>query len=212
MGWFENIKYNLQGLDKLEIAKLQGKVTEINKLLENFEGSPGQVIELSGSFTELSNGFDGLSGKFDSLSGELSNGFNGLSESFTELSKKFDGLSSKFEGLPADLSDKFDNLSGSFTELSDKFDSLQEKFTGLEEKVETFADMVGGQEQAIIICTIATAVAVTAIASFVAFCIYQGVKLDKEKKNDLCQDKPNGKFSNVGDTEKLNNNLQQVRA
>ncbi len=99
-----------------------------------------------------------------------------------------------------------------FQGMQEHLNGLQEKFTGLEEKVETFAEIVGGQEQAIIICTIATAVAVTAIASFVAFCIYKGVKLDKEKKSDLPQDKPNGKFSNVGDTEKLNNNLQQRKA
>lgn len=98
-----------------------------------------------------------------------------------------------------------------FQAMQEHLSGLQEKFTGLEEKVETFADMVGGQEQAILTCAIVSAVAAIAVTSFVAFCIYQGVKLDKEKKNDLSQDMPSGKFNNVNDTEKLNNNLQQGR-
>ncbi|MGL9757970.1 MAG: hypothetical protein ACR5LA_03790 [Wolbachia sp.] len=86
-----------------------------------------------------------------------------------------------------------------FQSMQEHLSGLQEKFTGLEEKVETFADMVGGQEQAILTCAIVSAVAAIALTSFLAFCIYQGVKLEKEGKKDLPQDKPNGKVdaSNV---------------
>lgn len=94
---------------------------------------------------------------------------------------------------------------------TEQFQAMQEHLSGLEEKVKTFADMVEGQEQAILTCAIVSAVAAIAVTSFVAFCIYQGVKLDKEKKNDLSQDMPSGKFNNVNDTEKLKNNLQQGR-
>ncbi|OCA06172.1 hypothetical protein [Wolbachia endosymbiont of Trichogramma pretiosum] len=98
-----------------------------------------------------------------------------------------------------------------FQALQEHLSGLQEKFTGLEEKVETFADMVGGQEQAILACAIVGAIAVIAVTSFVSFCIYQGVKLDKEEKDDLLQDMPSGKFNNMSDTKKLKNNLQQGR-
>ncbi|MGL9725475.1 MAG: hypothetical protein ACR5KV_01835 [Wolbachia sp.] len=72
---------------------------------------------------------------------------------------------------------------------AEQFQVMQDSLSNLSKTVEghdnTIADLtktVGGQEQAIIICTIATAVAITVIASFVAFCIYQGVKLEKKGK------------------------------
>ncbi|WP_264338606.1 hypothetical protein [Wolbachia endosymbiont (group A) of Cheilosia soror] len=103
-----------------------------------------------------------------------------------------------------------------FSALKDKigteqFQGMQEHLNGLQEKVETLAEAVADQEKTLLICTIATAVAVIAITSFVAFCIYQGVKLDKEKKNDLSKDTPDAKLSNVDTTdgtEKLQNNLK----
>ncbi|WP_264337095.1 MULTISPECIES: hypothetical protein [unclassified Wolbachia] len=103
----------------------------------------------------------------------------------------------QFERVFGALEDKIGTEQ--FQAMQEHLSGLQEKFTGLEEKVETFADMVGGQEQAILTCAIVSAVAAIAVTSFVAFCIYQGVKLDKEKKNDLSQGTPNGKVdaSNV---------------
>ncbi|WP_265025926.1 hypothetical protein [Wolbachia endosymbiont (group A) of Bibio marci] len=92
------------------------------------------------------------------------------------------------------------------------FQGMQEHLNGLQEKVETLTEAVGEQEKTLLICTIATAVAVTAITCFVAFCIYQGVKLEREKeKNSLDQDTPKAKLSNVDTTdgtEKLQNNLK----
>ncbi|GFY65315.1 uncharacterized protein TNIN_38171 [Trichonephila inaurata madagascariensis] len=78
--------------------------------------------------------------------------------------------------------------------------------------ITNLTETVADQEKTLLICTIATAVAVIAITSFVAFCIYQGVKLEREKeKNSLDQDTPDAKLSNVGTTdgtEKLQNNLK----
>ncbi|WP_265034799.1 MULTISPECIES: HlyD family secretion protein [unclassified Wolbachia] len=99
-----------------------------------------------------------------------------------------------------------------FESIQKYLDGLQERLADVEEKVETLTEAVGEQEKTLLICTIATAVAVTAITCFVAFCIYQGVKLEREKeKNSLDQDTPKAKLSNVDTTdgtEKLQNNLK----
>ncbi|WP_265027483.1 hypothetical protein [Wolbachia endosymbiont (group A) of Bombylius major] len=103
-----------------------------------------------------------------------------------------------------------------FSALKDKigtkqFQGMQEHLNGLQEKVETLTETVADQEKTLLICAIVSAVAAIAITSFVAFCIYQGVKLDKEKKNDLSKDTPDAKLSNVDTTdgtEKLQNNLK----
>ncbi len=103
-----------------------------------------------------------------------------------------------------------------FSALEDKigtkqFQAMQEHLNGLQEKVETLAEAVADQQKIMAICIIVSAVAAIAITSFVAFCIYQGVKLDKEKKNDLSKDTPDAKLNNVDTTdgtEKLQNNLK----
>lgn len=102
-----------------------------------------------------------------------------------------------------------------FSALEDKigtkqFQAMQEHLNGLQEKVETLAEAVADQQKIMAICIIVSAVAAIAITSFVAFCIYQGVKLDKEK-NDLSKDTPDAKLNNVDTTdgtEKLQNNLK----
>jgi len=97
-----------------------------------------------------------------------------------------------------------------FESIQKYLDGLQERLADVEEKVETLTETVADQEKTLLICTIATAVAVIAITSFVAFCIYQGVKLEKEKKNDLPKDTPDTGLKDVdatGGTEKLQNNL-----
>lgn len=98
-----------------------------------------------------------------------------------------------------------------FESIQKYLDGLQERLADVEEKVETLAEAVADQEKTLLICTIATAVAVIAITSFVAFCIYQGVKLEKEKEKNSSKDTPDAKLSNVDTTdgtEKLQNNLK----
>ncbi|WP_341819638.1 hypothetical protein [Wolbachia endosymbiont (group A) of Brachyopa scutellaris] len=85
---------------------------------------------------------------------------------------------------------------------TEQFQGMQEHLNGLQEKVETLTEAVGEQEKTLLICTIATAVAAIAITSFVAFCIYQGVKLEREKeKNSLDQDTPKAKLDYVDTTD-----------
>ncbi|WP_264707600.1 hypothetical protein [Wolbachia endosymbiont (group A) of Acrocera orbiculus] len=103
-----------------------------------------------------------------------------------------------------------------FSALKDKigteqFQGMQEHLNGLQKKVETLAEAVADQEKTLLICTIATAVAVIAITSFVAFCIYQGVKCEREKEKNLSKDTPDAKLNNVDATDgtkKLRNDLK----
>ncbi len=103
-----------------------------------------------------------------------------------------------------------------FSALEDKigteqFQGMQEHLNGLQEKVETLTETVADQEKTLLICAIVSAVAAIAITSFVAFCIYQGVKLEREKEKNLSKDTPDAKLSNVDTTdgtEKLQNNLK----
>ncbi|WP_374698453.1 hypothetical protein [Wolbachia endosymbiont (group B) of Limnophora tigrina] len=89
-----------------------------------------------------------------------------------------------------------------FESIQKYLDGLQERLADVEEKVETLTETVGEQEKTLLICTIATAVAVTAITCFVAFCIYQGLKLEREKeKNSLDQDTPKAKLDYVDTTD-----------
>ncbi|OAM00216.1 hypothetical protein [Wolbachia endosymbiont of Dactylopius coccus] len=92
-----------------------------------------------------------------------------------------------------------------------QFKEVQKYLDGLQEKVETLTDTVADQEKTLLICAIVSAVAAIAITSFVAFCIYQGVKLEKEKEKNSSKDTPDAKLSNVDTTdgtEKLQNNLK----
>ncbi|WP_264374843.1 MULTISPECIES: hypothetical protein [unclassified Wolbachia] len=157
--------------------------------------------------------------KFEKVFGELKKWQEAQNIDAKQFEEVFSALKEWQEAQKIDV-EQFEKVFGALEEkigieqfqgMQEHLNGLQEKFTGLEEKVETFADMVGGQEQAILTCAIVSAVAAIAVTSFVAFCIYQGVKLDKEKKNELFQDMPSGKFNNVNDTEKLKNNLQQGR-
>ncbi|WP_175938405.1 hypothetical protein [Wolbachia endosymbiont of Litomosoides brasiliensis] len=62
---------------------------------------------------------------------------------------------------------------------------LQKKFTNLEEKIGTLTETVEGQEKIMLICCLVTSVVTLAAISFIAFCIYQGVKSEKEKQRSL---------------------------
>ncbi|MDX5497122.1 MULTISPECIES: hypothetical protein [unclassified Wolbachia] len=160
------------------------------RIMYNFKGLDKLAIEelqkRVGELEKVSGNFAGLEQEVIKLSGEFTGNFK-------ELLGKFDGLNDKFDGL------------------QEKLTGLQENFTGLEEKVKTLTEAVADQEKIMATCIIVSAVAAIAVASFVAFCIYQGVKLDKEKKNDLSKDTPDAKLSNVDTTdgtEKLQNNLK----
>ncbi|MDX5527109.1 MAG: hypothetical protein O7167_04475 [Wolbachia endosymbiont of Andrena nigroaenea] len=83
---------------------------------------------------------------------------------------------------------------GRFESIQKYLDGLQERLADVEEKVETLTEAVADQEKTLLICTIATAVAVTVITCFVAFCIYQGVKLEREKEKNLSKDTPGTKL------------------
>ncbi|WP_353277044.1 hypothetical protein [Wolbachia endosymbiont (group A) of Agelastica alni] len=89
-----------------------------------------------------------------------------------------------------------------FSALEDKigteqFQGMQEHLNGLQEKVETLTETVADQEKTLLICAIVSAVAAIAITSFVAFCIYQGVKCEREKEKNLSKDTPDAKLNNV---------------
>ncbi|GFQ72225.1 uncharacterized protein TNCT_506381 [Trichonephila clavata] len=85
-----------------------------------------------------------------------------------------------------------------------QFKEVQKYLDGLQEKVETLTETVGEQEKTLLICAIVSAVAAIAITSFVAFCIYQGIKCEREKEKNLSQDTPGTKLDADGGT-KLNN-------
>ncbi|MGL9759280.1 MAG: hypothetical protein ACR5LA_11235 [Wolbachia sp.] len=95
--------------------------------------------------------------------------------------------------------------------MKDELDAVRKVANEASDKADKAIEMVGEQDKIILTCAIVSAVAAIAITSFVAFCIYQGVKLEKEGKNDLSKDTPNGKFNNVSDTEKLKDSLQEGR-
>ncbi|WP_265021291.1 hypothetical protein [Wolbachia endosymbiont (group A) of Icerya purchasi] len=79
------------------------------------------------------------------------------------------------------------------------------------EKITNLSEAVADQEKTLLICAIVSAVAAIAITSFVAFCIYQGVKCEREKEKNLSKDTPDAKLNNVDTTdgtEKLQNNLK----
>jgi hypothetical protein len=78
--------------------------------------------------------------------------------------------------------------------------SLQERLASVEEKVETLtgtvtdhgsniADLtetVGDQEKIMLTCCIVASVIAIAAISFIGFCIYQGIKSEREKPFSTC--------------------------
>jgi uncharacterized protein YoxC len=137
-----------------------------------------EIIELQGKVAELEKLFEN---------------FKGLPGQMTELSDKFGNLSAKF----TELSGKFNDLSGNFTGLSDKFNGLQEKFTGLQEQVGTLKETVADQEKIMLTCCIVASVVTIAAISFIGFCIYQGMKREREKQKGLSQNVPTGELSDL---------------
>lgn len=76
-------------------------------------------------------------------------------------------------------------------------------------QIADLTETVADQEKTLLICAIVSAVAAIAVTSFVVFCIYQGVKLDREKKNDSSKDTPTNEKFSVDSAEKLNNSLEK---
>ncbi|WP_265033527.1 hypothetical protein [Wolbachia endosymbiont (group A) of Sicus ferrugineus] len=97
---------------------------------------------------------------------------------------------------------------GRFESIQKYLEGLQERLADVEEKVETLTETVADQEKTLLICAIVSAVAAIAITSFVAFCIYQGVKLEREEEKNLSKDTSDAKLNNADDAgipEKLDN-------
>ncbi len=133
--------------------------------------------------------------------------FQKISDLLGELQKSQTGDATQFQNILSELG----KLQSSQTGDATQFKEVQEYLDGLQEKVETLTETVADQEKTLLICAIVSAVAAIAITSFVAFCIYQGVKLEKEKEKNSSKDTPDAKLSNVDTTdgtEKLQNNLK----
>ncbi|WP_264702726.1 hypothetical protein [Wolbachia endosymbiont (group A) of Volucella inflata] len=167
------------GFDKSDVTALQ----------ESQLGDATQFQKISDLLGELQKSQTGDAEKFQNILSELGN----LQSSQTGDATQFQ----KISDLLGELQKSQTGDAEKFQKVQEYLDGLQEKFTGLEEKVETFAEVVGGQEQAILTCAIVSAVAAIAITSFVAFCIYQGVKCEREKEKNSSKDTPDAKLNNV---------------
>ncbi|MBA8756777.1 hypothetical protein OZD66_00610 [Wolbachia endosymbiont of Drosophila baimaii] len=163
----------------------------------NFKGLDKLVIEeLQKRVEELEKvlgNFAGLEEEIIKLADEFKENFKELLDKFDDLNDKFDGLKEQLEGVK---------------KIAEEAKKIAE---GAKETAENAIEAVGEQEKIMATCIIVSAVAAIAITSFVAFCIYQGVKLEKEKEKNSSKDTPDAKLSNVDatdGTEKLQNNLK----
>jgi len=123
--------------------------------------------------------------KISDLLGELQKSQTGDAEKFQNILSELGKLQSSQTGDATQfqkISDLLGELQKSQTGDAEKFQKVQEYLDGLQEKVETLTETVADQEKTLLICAIVSAVAAIAITSFVAFCIYQGVKLERERK------------------------------
>ncbi|UVW84072.1 hypothetical protein [Wolbachia endosymbiont of Aedes albopictus] len=66
------------------------------------------------------------------------------------------------------------------------------------EKITNLSEAVADQQKIMIACIAVSVVAAIAITSFVAFCIYKGVKLEREKEKNLSKDTPGTELNNLG--------------
>jgi hypothetical protein len=92
--------------------------------------------------------------------------------------------------------------------MQEYLNSLQERLTGVEKKVETLTDTVADhgsniadltdtvaeQEKIMLTCCIVASVIAIAAISFIGFCIYQGIKSEREKQKGLSQNVPTGEL------------------
>ncbi len=138
--------------------------------------------------------------KISDLLGELQKSQTGDAEKFQNMLSELGKLQSSQTGDATQfqkISDLLWELQKSQTGDAEKFQKVQEYLDGLQEKVETLTETVADQEKTLLICAIVGAVAAIAITSFVAFCIYQGVKCEREKEKNLSKDTPDAKLNNV---------------
>ncbi|XCA33190.1 MAG: hypothetical protein ABS808_05395 [Wolbachia endosymbiont of Polyergus mexicanus] len=164
---FSNAWYSLSGNDRLDITALQ-KSQKIDA--EQFEKVFGALKEWQEAQKIDAKQFEEV--------------FSALKE--WQEAQKIDA--EQFEKVFSALEDKIG---------TEQFQGMQEHLNGLQEKVETLTEAVGEQEKIMAICIIVSAVAAIAITSFVAFCIYQGVKCEREKEKNLSKDTPDAKLNNV---------------
>ncbi|WCR59437.1 MAG: hypothetical protein PG978_000873 [Wolbachia endosymbiont of Ctenocephalides felis wCfeF] len=119
--------------------------------------------------------------------------------------------------------------------MQEHLNSLQERLAGVEEKVGTLTetvadhgsniadltDTVGDQGKIMLTCCIVTSVIAVAAISFIGFCIYQGIKSEREKQKGLSQNVPTGELIDllepdtkllvdVNSTEKLPENTSMM--
>jgi len=69
--------------------------------------------------------------------------------------------------------------------MQEHLNSLQERLANVEKKVETLTDTVAEQEKIMLTCCIVASVIAIAAISFIGFCIYQGIKSEREKQKGL---------------------------
>jgi hypothetical protein len=81
-----------------------------------------------------------------------------------------------------------------FQRMQGHLNSLQERLEGVEKKVETLTDTVAEQEKIMLTCCIVASVVAIAAISFIGFCIYQGIKSEREKQKGLSQNVPTGEL------------------
>ncbi|MDG7056074.1 MAG: hypothetical protein LKM44_01090 [Wolbachia endosymbiont of Meromenopon meropis] len=105
--------------------------------------------------------------------------------------------------------------------MQEYLNKLQEKFCDVEEKVETLTETLADQEKIILACCIVASVVAVAAVSFIGFCIYHGIKSEREKQKTLFQDndastqkfidlyEPYTEFdADINSIEKLSNSLR----
>jgi predicted nuclease with TOPRIM domain len=163
----------------------------ITKLVFGFDRSDVTALQESqlGDATQFQ--------KLSDLLGELQKSQTGDAEKFQNILSELGKLQSSQTGDATQfqkISDLLGELQTNQTGDAEKFQKVQEYLDGLQEKVETLTETVADQEKTLLICAIASAVAAIAITSFVAFCIYQGVKLEREKEKNLSKDTPDTKL------------------
>ncbi|MDE5061205.1 MULTISPECIES: hypothetical protein [Wolbachia] len=80
------------------------------------------------------------------------------------------------------------------------------------EEIAKLGEAVADQQKIMIACIAVSAVAAVALTCFVAFCIWKGNKLNKEKEKNLSKDTSDAKLNNAdyaGIPEKLDNSTAE---
>ncbi|MFP3036375.1 MAG: hypothetical protein ACEY3A_05385 [Wolbachia sp.] len=83
---------------------------------------------------------------------------------------------------------------GQIKSTQEHLNSLQGRLASVEEKVGTLTETVADQEKIMLTCCIVASVIAVAAISFIGFCIYQGIKSEREKQKGLTQSVPTEKL------------------